>query len=114
MGDLNSSLGSYLSHIDKKQKSCSLDRWERERKTQEGKGAKIVTCLFAAGNLNDRSIRPTTFICLDPKLKMRGAVSPFAHAISYCDFLFSRSFNDIFNFSGYAESKSKLIARQRV
>ena len=49
-------------------------------------------------------MKPTTFLCLEPKLKMRGAVSPFAHTISYCDFPFSRSSNDILNFSGYAES----------
>jgi hypothetical protein len=68
--------------------------------------------LFTTGELNDRSMKLITFLRLEPKLRMRGAVPPFAHTTLYCDFPFPLSFNDILNFSGYAESKSKLIVEQ--
>lgn len=81
---------------------------ERGRHKKEKEQKFVFIYLFAAGVLNDRSMKPTTFLCLEPKLETRGTVSPFAHTISYRDFPFSLSFNDILNFSGYAESESKL------
>ena len=87
---------------------------ERGRHEKEKAQKYLFIYVFRVGELNDRSMKPTTFLCLEPELKMRGAVSSFAHAISYCDFPFSRSFNDILNFSCYAEPKGKLIPKQRV
>jgi hypothetical protein len=87
---------------------------EKDTRRKRCKNIYLFIYLFRVGELNDGSMKPTTFLCLEPKLKMRGAVCSFAHAISYCDFLFSCLFTDILSFSGHAEPKSNLIAKQRV
>lgn len=57
-------------------------------------------------------MKPTAFLCLRDKVK--NAWSYISIQIRIVTFHFSRSFNDILNSSGSAESKSKLIAKQRV
>jgi hypothetical protein len=94
-------LSSYLSHIDKRGLLSLKGGKETGRHKKEKR--KIFIYLLRAGVLKDRGMKLTTFLVLEPKLKTRGALSPFAHIISYCDFPVAHSFNGILNFSGYAE-----------
>jgi len=91
-----------------------LEKGEEGTRRKSRNNIYLFIYLFTAGELNGRSMKPTTIPLSRAEVKKRGAVSPFAHTISYCDFPFPCSFNDILNFSDYAESKSQLIAKQRV